>query len=70
MKIFKAAEPSRISLPNGQVLACVVCRYDHFHTRHYKLNTTGMEFMKLAWANMDATCLVCASCTHIHWFAL
>ncbi len=64
----KAKGPQRYNLPNGQTLECVVCRGQYFDRRHYKLNTSGMEFLDLAWANRDATCLVCVSCRHIHWF--
>ena len=62
--------PKRYTLPHGQRLSCLVCRGQFFDVHHYKLNTTGMELFDLAWANKDATCLVCATCRHIHWFAL
>lgn len=65
----KAKGPQRYNLPHGQMLVCLVCRGEFFHRRRYKLNTTGMEFLDLAWANEDATCLVCVKCRHIHWFA-
>ncbi|GAA0961241.1 hypothetical protein GCM10009550_53530 [Actinocorallia libanotica] len=65
----KAKGPQRYNLPHGQMLTCLVCRGQFFDRRRYKLNTTGMEFLDLAWANEDATCLVCVNCRHIHWFA-
>lgn len=32
------------------------------------LNTRGMTFLKLDWADRSAKVLVCANCTHITWF--
>ncbi|RFU36465.1 DNA-binding protein [Actinomadura logoneensis] len=69
MKLFKGRGPKRYSLPNGQVLSCTVCRNERFDRASYKLNTSGMELMNLAWANKDATCMVCSECGHILWFA-
>ncbi|MEV5576079.1 hypothetical protein AB0L06_39125 [Spirillospora sp. NPDC052269] len=70
MKLFKGrGGPKRYSLPNGQRLSCPVCQNELFDRRYYKLNTSGMEFMDLAWANKNATCMVCSECCHILWFA-
>jgi hypothetical protein len=36
--------------------------------REALLNTPGMTFLKLDWANATAQCRVCADCGYIHWF--
>ncbi|ROO85420.1 hypothetical protein EDD29_2964 [Actinocorallia herbida] len=61
-------EPSEYQLPHGVNLVCVVCAHELFERDTRKLNSTGMEFMNLAWANRNATLLICARCRHIHWF--
>ncbi|WP_327088687.1 hypothetical protein OIE66_41330 [Nonomuraea sp. NBC_01738] len=63
-------EPDQVILPNGELLHCVVCKNDRFYQNHWKLQTTGMTFFNLDWANRDATCFVCDTCSYIHWFNL
>ncbi|MCK1798935.1 hypothetical protein MTQ01_23485 [Streptomyces sp. XM4193] len=53
---------------NEQQVSCVFCRFDRFDRREIKLNTTGMSFMGLDWANKAATGLVCAQCGYIQMF--
>lgn len=64
------SEPQEVILLNGQTLACDSCAGSTFEQHHWKLQTTGMTFMNLDWANRDATCFVCATCRRIHWFHL
>jgi predicted nucleic-acid-binding Zn-ribbon protein len=52
----------------GKQLQCVVCGNDHFWQREAQLNTAGMTFLELDWANPSALCCVCDSCGYIHWF--
>ena len=52
----------------GEELRCQVCGYDAFEMRRAQLNTRGMTFLKLDWANRSATCYVCDRCGYIHWF--
>ncbi|MGW1597529.1 hypothetical protein [Streptomyces sp. NPDC002343] len=49
-------------------ITCQVCRGDLFRERGVKLNSTGMEFVKLAWADETATGLICWSCGYVHLF--
>ncbi|MET8509625.1 hypothetical protein ABZV60_34165 [Streptomyces sp. NPDC004787] len=49
-------------------IRCLVCRNDTFREREVKLNSTGMEFFNLAWANESATGLICWSCGYVHLF--
>lgn len=32
------------------------------------MNTKGMTFFRMDWANEEATALVCTTCSHIAWF--
>ncbi|MFJ4870300.1 hypothetical protein [Streptomyces sp. NPDC088757] len=47
---------------------CLICGGDVFREREVKLNSTGMEFFNLAWANESATGLICLSCGYVHLF--
>ncbi|MEU3688468.1 hypothetical protein [Streptomyces narbonensis] len=47
---------------------CLICGGDTFREREVKLNSTGMEFFNLAWANESATGLICGSCGYVHLF--
>ncbi len=59
--------PERRSV-NGNPLACLVCGHDMFTERPAQLNTRGLTFLNLDWANKSARCLVCDACGYIHWF--
>lgn len=51
-----------------QQVRCVFCQFDQFDNREIKLNTTGMSFFNLDWANKAAVGLVCAQCGYIQMF--
>ena len=53
---------------NGQVFRCLVCQGGHFQRRDIKLNTGGMEFFDLAWANISSLGLICNNCGYVHEF--
>ena len=52
----------------GKTLACLVCGGGSFTRREIKLNTTGMSFMNLDWANKSADGAVCNACGFVHSF--
>ncbi|MCK2238704.1 MULTISPECIES: hypothetical protein [unclassified Crossiella] len=60
---------SRLATVRGRALRCLVCGDREFWSREVKLNTTGAEFLGLAWANRSALGLICESCGHVHLFA-
>lgn len=62
------AKPVRAAL-GERWINCLFCQGDLFRERGVKLNSTGMEFMNLAWANETATGLICWSCGYVHLFA-
>ena len=67
MGIFKKDEPVPLHIADVQ-LRCEICKNDRFFTREAMLNTPGLTFFDLDWANASATCAVCSRCGYIHWF--
>ncbi|MFI5763176.1 hypothetical protein [Streptomyces sp. NPDC051563] len=49
-------------------LHCLICQSDEFREREVKLNSFGLEFLKLAWADESATGLICWNCGYVHLF--
>ena len=67
MSLFKKAPAETIGV-KGEKLLCVCCGGDLFHKRSALLNTSGMTFLDLDWANAEAVCCVCDHCGFVHWF--
>jgi predicted nucleic-acid-binding Zn-ribbon protein len=65
--LFSRPEPETVEVA-GRSLKCLVCGHDRFDQREGQLNTAGMSFMGLDWANESAICAICANCGYIHWF--
>ena len=57
-----------VRLRTGAALACVVCGGRDFAYREIKLNTTGMTFMDLDWANRSRAGAICRACGYVHTF--
>jgi len=49
-------------------LRCPVCGNETFRERTTLLNTKGMAFFNLEWANKSAENFICARCGYIYWF--
>jgi len=47
---------------------CPICGADRFTQGRSLLNTRGLTFLRLDWANREADNYICASCGHILWF--
>jgi uncharacterized protein len=47
---------------------CIHCGHQHFETGEAQLNTAGLTFINLDWANRSASVLICKKCTFIMWF--
>jgi len=65
------AQPLRngqVRLRTGAALACLVCGGGEFARREIKLNTTGMTFMDLDWANRSGEGAICQACGFVHTF--
>ena len=52
----------------GKLVHCSHCGGSRFDEREGKINTTGMSFIGLDWANQSAKVLVCQECGHLEWF--
>ncbi len=52
----------------GKAVACSHCAHDHFVEGRAQLNTAGMTFLNLDWANRTAATLTCTACGKIEWF--
>jgi len=52
----------------GRPVSCGHCRHDHFVEGRAQLNTAGMTFLNLDWANRSAATLTCTACGRIEWF--
>lgn len=49
-------------------LVCPVCGNDHFFERQIQMNTAGMTFLDMDWANKSAQNYYCDNCGYIFWF--
>jgi hypothetical protein len=54
---------------NGVKAKCIHCGHSHFELGSAQLNTAGMTFLNLDWANDSASLLSCKGCSFIMWFA-
>ena len=54
---------------NDAKIQCVHCGYQHFELGEAQLNTAGLTFLNLDWANESVSILACKKCSHIMWFA-
>jgi len=52
----------------GAKVTCSHCDTTLFLTREVLLNTAGLTFLNLGWANEGATVLVCEQCGKLEWF--
>ena len=57
-----------VRLRTGAALACLVCGGGSFTRREIKLNTTGMTFLDLDWANRSGEGAICRACGYVHTF--
>ncbi len=52
----------------GREVACPHCGFAEFAEGSAQLNTSGMTFVGLDWANKSATTLACTNCGLVQWF--
>ena len=60
-------KPCEYEIDNG-LIKCNHCKGTGFLRGSAMLNTAGMTFLGLDWANRTATTLMCDNCGLIHWF--
>lgn len=52
----------------GKAIVCPQCGHNQFDLTLALLNTPGMTFFNLDWANRTATLLSCKQCGRIEWY--
>lgn len=52
----------------GREVTCSHCGGSDFDESEAQLNTAGLTFFNLDWANRTAAVLVCRQCGHLEWF--
>ena len=52
----------------GHTVTCSHCGGTAFERSDAQLNTAGLTFLGLDWANRSATIFICLECGHIEWF--
>ncbi len=52
----------------GRKIRCPHCGGTYFIEGSAQLNTAGMTFLGLDWANRSATTLMCDHCGYIQWY--
>jgi uncharacterized protein len=70
-KIFDSTEKvtgAHVFAAQGKTIQCPHCGNDQFGMGSALLNTAGLTFFNLDWANRQATILTCTTCSHIMWF--
>lgn len=64
---YTGDESQRYSVAGIQV-KCSHCGGQDFDAGSAMLNTAGMTFLGLDWANRNASVLICTRCGHVEWF--
>lgn len=62
------AENSEERTIKGNKLECPVCKHDKFWAKETLMNTPGMTFLGLEWANKNAQNFICDNCGFVYWF--
>ena len=52
----------------GTQVRCPHCGGEDFDLGSAMLNTVGLTFLELDWANRSGSLLICVKCSHIEWF--
>lgn len=64
----KIIEAREYQIVKGKTLECPICSSKEFWTRETLMNTAGMSFLNLDWANKRALNYVCDNCGYVYWF--
>ena len=68
MKEEKKAMERTIYVGDREIeLVCPICGGKKFFDRKTLMNTVGMTFFDLDWANPEATNFICEDCSYIFW---
>ncbi len=53
---------------NDARITCKYCGNDIFEKSRVQLNTAGITFVDVNWADKQAFVLACSECGHMEWF--
>jgi hypothetical protein len=53
---------------DGHKLICPICGNHTFSKRKTLMNTAGLTFLGVEWANKQAASFICDSCGYVMWF--
>ncbi len=53
----------------GKAVRCPMCNHEWFWEKKVLLNSRGMTFIGLDWANRESRAMVCDDCGHVLFFA-
>lgn len=63
----QSKEPTPVEI-KGNPLVCPICNNDKFRTRSTLMNTSGLSFLGMDWANKEANNYICSNCGYVYWF--
>ena len=66
--VTKAMGPGEYEA-GGKRISCPHCNSTEFAEGRAQLNTAGMSFLNLDWANKSITTLTCTKCGCLQWYA-
>ncbi|PKL83079.1 MAG: DNA-binding protein [Ignavibacteriae bacterium HGW-Ignavibacteriae-3] len=66
-KTNKGYENGSFSI-SGKKIICPFCGHDFFEVKSVLMNTPGLTFFGLDWANRSAFAVICTKCGKIEWF--
>ena len=64
----RQAAPSQRFAAAGKPILCAHCKGQEFIPGAAQLNTAGLTFLGLDWANRSAHTLMCTECGRIEWY--
>lgn len=72
-RLLLAVESLEKQEPGARIVAdhplrCPICEHERFWKRKTLMNTPGLTFFGVEWANRQAVNFVCERCGHVLWF--
>lgn len=64
----RGLEGDDVFVEAGVTVTCSHCAGQHFERDSRQINSAGLTFLGLDWANKSATVYVCKNCGHVEWF--
>jgi hypothetical protein len=65
--VSSVAKPVHAAIGEMKI-RCAICEGDRFREREVKLNSFGLQVLKMGWADESGTALICWRCGYVHTF--